>query len=83
MTHDQIVVALQRGYQLDDARESRRGCYPIRKPSPRETAGPMAVDPRPLSERVGTRIEFRRWSALARSTTARASAPGGSGFRAS
>ena len=32
MTHDQIVAALQRGYQLDDARESRRGCYPIRKP---------------------------------------------------
>ena len=35
MTHDQIVAALQRGYQLDDARESRRGCYPIRKPTPR------------------------------------------------
>ena len=34
MTHDQIVAALQRGYQLDDARESRRGCYPIRKPTP-------------------------------------------------
>jgi hypothetical protein len=34
MTHDQIVAALQRGYQLDDARESRRGCYPIRKPAP-------------------------------------------------
>jgi len=26
MTHDQIVAALQRGYQLDDARKSRRGC---------------------------------------------------------
>ena len=35
MTHDQIVAALQRSYQLDDARESRRGCYPIRKPAPR------------------------------------------------
>jgi hypothetical protein len=35
MTHDQIVAALQRGYQLHDARESRRGCYPIRKPTPR------------------------------------------------
>ena len=35
MTHDQIVAALQRGYQLDDTRESRRGCYPIRKPTPR------------------------------------------------
>ena len=35
MTHDQIVAALRRGYQLDDARESRRGCYPIRKPTPR------------------------------------------------
>ena len=30
MTHDQIVAALRRGYQLDDARESRRGCYPVR-----------------------------------------------------
>jgi hypothetical protein len=45
MTHDQIVAALQRGYQLDDARGSRRGCYPIRKPAPRETARPIAVDP--------------------------------------
>jgi hypothetical protein len=35
MTHDQIVAALRRGYQLDDARESRRGCYPLRKPAPR------------------------------------------------
>ncbi len=39
MTHDQIVAALQRGYQLDDARESRRGCYPIRTPPPRTTVG--------------------------------------------
>jgi len=38
MTHDQIVAALRRGYQLDDARESRRGCYPIRKPAARETS---------------------------------------------
>jgi hypothetical protein len=37
MTHDQIVAALQRGYQLDDARESRRGCYPIRKPAARNS----------------------------------------------
>jgi hypothetical protein len=50
MTHDQIVAALQRGYQLDDARESRRGCYPIRKPAPRETARPMAVDPPALRQ---------------------------------
>jgi len=35
MTHDQIIAALRRGYQLDDARESRRGCYPIREPAPR------------------------------------------------
>jgi len=49
MTHDQIVAALQRGYQLDDARESRRG-YPIRKPAPRETASPMAVDPPALRQ---------------------------------
>ena len=28
MTHDQIVAALRRGYQLDDARESRRGLLP-------------------------------------------------------
>ena len=32
MTHEQIVAALRRGYQLDDARESRRYCYPIRRP---------------------------------------------------
>ena len=40
MTHNQIVAALQRGYQLDDARESRRNCYPIRKPAPRATVRP-------------------------------------------
>ena len=50
MTHDQIVAALQRGYQLDDARESRRGCYLLRKPAPRETARPMAVDPQPADK---------------------------------
>jgi hypothetical protein len=48
MTHDQIVAALRRGYQLDDARESRRGCYPIRKPAPRTTVGRMRDDPPPL-----------------------------------
>jgi hypothetical protein len=47
MTHDQIVAALQRGYQLDDARESRRGCYPIRKPAPRTTAKRMGDPPLP------------------------------------
>ena len=47
MTHDQIVAALQRGYQLDDARESRRGCYPIRKPAP-HTIRRMAEDPPPF-----------------------------------
>jgi hypothetical protein len=35
MTHDQIVAALQRGYKVEDARESRRGFHPIRKPAPR------------------------------------------------
>ena len=45
MTHDQIVAALQRGYQLDDARESRRGCYPIRKPTSRTTVRRMSNDP--------------------------------------
>jgi hypothetical protein len=40
MTHDQIVAALQRDYQLDDARVSRRGCYPIRKPAPRSSPRP-------------------------------------------
>jgi hypothetical protein len=47
MTHDQIVAALQRGYQLDDARESRRGCYPIRKPAPRPTVRRRRDDPLP------------------------------------
>ena len=47
MTHDQIVAALQRGYQLDDARESRRGCYPIRKPAPRTKARRMGDTPLP------------------------------------
>ena len=37
MTHDQIVAALRRDYQLEDARESRRDCYPIRKSAPRRT----------------------------------------------
>ena len=45
MTHDQIVAALQRGYQLDDARESRRGCYPIRKPTPRPKLRQMGDAP--------------------------------------
>ncbi len=48
MTHNQIVAALQRGCQLDEARESRRGCYPIRKPAPRTTVrrwdDPLASD---------------------------------------
>ena len=64
MTHDQIVAALQRGYQLDDARASRRGCYLLRKPAPRETARPMAIDPPALSqlrgERGFPRTEFTR-----------------------
>jgi hypothetical protein len=47
MTHNQIVAALQRGYQLDDARESRRGCYPIRKPAPRTAARRTGDDPLP------------------------------------
>jgi hypothetical protein len=47
MTHDQIVAALQRGYQLDDARRSRRGCYPIRKPAPRTK--PRQMRDAPLS----------------------------------
>jgi hypothetical protein len=41
MTHKQIVAALQRDYQLDDARESRRDCYPIRKPTRRTTVRRM------------------------------------------
>jgi hypothetical protein len=63
MTHDQIVAALQRGYQLDDARESRRGCYPIRKPAARNSQ-PMAVDPPALRQlrvnRGFPRTEFTR-----------------------
>jgi hypothetical protein len=47
MTHDQIVAALRRGYQLDDARESRRGCYPIREPAPRTKARRMGDAPLP------------------------------------
>ena len=47
MTHDQIVAALRRGYQLDDARESRRGCYPLRKPAQRTTTRRIADDPPP------------------------------------
>jgi hypothetical protein len=47
MTHDQIVAALRRGYQLDDAWESRRGCYPIREPAPRTTVRRMWDDPPP------------------------------------
>jgi hypothetical protein len=50
MTHNQIVAALQRGYQLDDARESRRDCYAIRKPALRTTVGRMRDDP-PASAR--------------------------------
>ncbi len=46
MTHDQIVAALQRDYQLVDARESRRSCYPIRKPAPRTRARRIWDDPR-------------------------------------
>jgi hypothetical protein len=47
MTHDQIVAALQRSYRLDDVRESRRGCYPIRKPAPRTTVRRLWDDPQP------------------------------------
>jgi hypothetical protein len=52
MTHDQIVAALQRGYELDDARESRRGCYPVRKPAPRTTVTRKWNDPPPSSTRI-------------------------------
>jgi hypothetical protein len=45
MTHKQILAALQLGYQLDDARESRRDCYPMRKPAPRTTVRRMWDDP--------------------------------------
>ena len=66
MTHDQIVAALQRGYQLDDARESRRGCYPIRKPTPRTKAQADGGRPRPRRQagpdRVRRRLRhLRRW----------------------
>jgi hypothetical protein len=47
MTHKQMVAALQRDYQLDDARESRRDCYPIRKPTRRTTVRRMWDDPLP------------------------------------
>ena len=47
MTHDQIVAALQRDYQLDDARASRRGCYPVRRPAPRTTVKRASDDPLP------------------------------------
>ena len=47
MTHNQIVAALQRGYQLDDARESRRHCYAIRKPAPSATVRRVWDDPLP------------------------------------
>jgi len=47
MTHDQIVAALRRGYQLDEARESRRGWYPIRKPAPITKATQMEDVPLP------------------------------------
>jgi hypothetical protein len=54
MTHDQILAALQRGYQLDDARESRRGCYPVRRPAPRTTVRRMGDDPPPgISDPTG------------------------------
>ena len=67
MTHDQIVAALQRGYQLDDARESRRGCYPIRKPAPRTTAqadaGRSAASRQAGPDRVRRRLRhLRRWN---------------------
>jgi hypothetical protein len=47
MTHNQIVAALQRGYQLEDARASRRGCYPIRKAAPPTTVTRTLDDPLP------------------------------------
>jgi hypothetical protein len=34
MTHDQIVAGLSAAIS-STTRESRRGCYPIRKPTPR------------------------------------------------
>ena len=56
MTHDQIVAALRRGYQLDDARESRRGCYPLRKPAPRTAVRRMQDDPLPSDKPDPTRF---------------------------
>jgi hypothetical protein len=57
MTHNQIVAALQRGYQLEDARESRRGCYPIRKPAPpttvRRTLDDLLPSDKPNPARFG------------------------------
>lgn len=47
MTHDEIVAPLRRRYQLDDARESRRDCCPIRKPAPRTTLRRLSADPLP------------------------------------
>ena len=47
MTHNQIVAALKHGYQLDDARESRRHCYAIRKPAPSTTVRRTWDDPLP------------------------------------
>jgi hypothetical protein len=45
MTHDQVVAALQRDFRLEDARASRRDCYPIRKPAPRTTVRRMSDVP--------------------------------------
>ena len=56
MTHDQIVAALQRSYRLDDVRESRRGCYPIRKPAPHTTVRRMWDDPPPPGISDATRF---------------------------
>ena len=69
MTHDQIVAALRRGYQLDDARESRRGCYPIREPAPRTKArcigdAPLAGDRVAASHRWFERCSRPRASRL-------------------
>jgi hypothetical protein len=74
MTHNQIVAALQRSYQLDDARQSRRGCYPIRKPTPR-TADRRTWDdplssvdaPRDSCDQAGTSSEPELGSATASS----------------
>ena len=50
------------GDQLDDARESRRGCYPIRKPAPRTTVRRMSDEPLPsgISDRVRRRLRHLR-----------------------